>query len=56
MLASAIARKTATSLKAPVFRSISAWANVPAGPPDAILGESKFNTRRDVLDGGRIGF
>ncbi|KAH6917333.1 aspartate aminotransferase [Coprinopsis sp. MPI-PUGE-AT-0042] len=38
MLASAIARKTATSLKAPALRSISAWANVPAGPPDAILG------------------
>ncbi|EAU93028.2 aspartate Aminotransferase [Coprinopsis cinerea okayama7 len=38
MLASTIARRTATTLRAPAFRSISAWANVPAGPPDPILG------------------
>ncbi|TFK30491.1 aspartate aminotransferase [Coprinopsis marcescibilis] len=38
MLASSIARRTAASLRVPAARSISAWATVPAGPPDPILG------------------
>ncbi|KAF6766002.1 aspartate aminotransferase [Ephemerocybe angulata] len=41
MLAAALARRSVTGVSASALRSLSSWANVPAGPPDPILGISE---------------
>ncbi|KAF8203604.1 glutamic oxaloacetic transaminase AAT1 [Pholiota molesta] len=38
MLATTFARRSALGASAHTLRTLSTWANVPAGPPDAILG------------------
>ncbi|KAF8973975.1 aspartate aminotransferase [Flammula alnicola] len=48
MLAASFARRSALGASAQALRSVSTWANVPAGPPDPILGVSEaFKADKD---------
>ncbi|KAL0580397.1 aspartate transaminase aat1 [Marasmius crinis-equi] len=48
MLASTIARRSAATVTSNAVRSLSVWSNVPAGPPDAILGVTEaFKADKD---------
>ena len=38
MLAATIARRSTLAVGAQALRAVSTWSNVPAGPPDPILG------------------
>ncbi|CAA7266486.1 unnamed protein product [Cyclocybe aegerita] len=48
MLATSLARRSALGVTKNAFRSVSAWAAVPAGPPDPILGVTEaFKADKD---------
>ena len=45
MLAATIARRSTLAVSAQALRAVSTWSNVPAGPPDPILGKILFFSR-----------
>ncbi|KAK1232668.1 aspartate transaminase aat1 [Marasmius sp. AFHP31] len=48
MLASTLARRSAATATSQAVRSLSVWSNVPAGPPDPILGVTEaFKADKD---------
>jgi len=46
MLAATIARRSTLAASAQTLRAVSTWSNVPAGPPDPILGKVLFFSHR----------